>query len=280
MLTSKLIKVTGCAERNAVNTQSSEKESNSSIETIISADTESAVKESSSSSTSTGSSIPVESSTPTSSSAPTGKSAPDSSSTPKSSSKTAGSFTPATKSEKSAEDTYAYLGIGIPKRQVWKDLSKNVNNGNNNGVFNNYQDKNSALYGYISDYFMSDEALAESQKKGSWDKQKIVEGSRPIYQIAVYKKGKAPNENILPEPEYLKGTHAEQIGETDKLVYFFYWDDFKGEGLSDASKNKYKQLYDDMMNFKNSIRIFTPDPKAVEAKIQELKKFQEEANKS
>lgn len=178
----------------------------------------------------------------------------------------------------SEEDTYDYLGIGIPKGQIWKEFSNNVNSGNNNGVFNNYQDKDEILYGYISDYFMSDEALAESQKQGEWDKQKIIDGSRLLYQIAVYKKGKAPNENMISEPDYLKNKqHTEKIGENDELEYFFYWDDFRGEGLSEASKDKYKQLYDDMMNFKNNIRIFTPDPKAVETKIQELKKIQEGA---
>lgn len=175
--------------------------------------------------------------------------------------------------EKSTGEDFDYLGISFPENQVWKGLESNLKI---NGSYIGYQDEKGILYGQVVSYFTSDEEL-QSTREGKAVRSAAQAKSAPryLFQAVIYKKGTAPaDKQLLRE---INAQHVEKIGENEDREYYFCSYDLDSSGLTEASTEKFKKLYDEVANIKKDIKIFKPDEKAVEKKKAEWEEFQKQA---
>ena len=172
-------------------------------------------------------------------------------------------------------ESFDYLGIGLPENQVWKGLKSNVTT---NGGYYGYQEERGILYGDLVSYFVSDEELQLiKDRKNVRTAAQAQTVPKYLFRVMIYKKGKAPADTeILKE---LSAASIENIGEDEDRTYYFCSYDFDSSGLSEASSEKFKKLYDEVANIKKDIKIFKPDEAAVEKKKTELEEFQKQAEK-
>lgn len=170
---------------------------------------------------------------------------------------------------------FDYLGVSMPENQVWEDLESNAAI---NGTYYGYQEEKGILYGEVVSYFVSDEELQSiKERKDARRAAQAQAATRYLFQIRIYKKEKAPaDQEILKE---LNAEQVEKIGENEDRAYYFCSYDLNSSGLSEASAEKFKKLYDEVVNIQKGIKIFKPDEKAVEAKKTEWEEFRRQAEK-
>ncbi len=141
-------------------------------------------------------------------------------------------------------------GIEIPMDGVWSTYYNSLIK-----YDSTYHIGTSDVYGVISIRFASDEGL-NNTKKSNDSRASLSANTRDLFSIFVYYKNKLPDISAVKEKADSK--YAEKVNEANDLVYYLCWNDSKGDGLSDVSKKKYEQLYNDIPNLSDKIKFYTP----------------------
>lgn len=126
------------------------------------------------------------------------------------------------------------------------------------------EDNTKPVYGgrkvsYISNDLIKQYEEATKIKDKTERKAKINEilsSGKDFYSIVVYRKDKLPLEDQIQKD--IKCENQKRLGEKGKFVFYFGYNNFNDENLSDKEKVIYKELYDDAMIIKDSITIFKP----------------------
>ncbi len=143
-------------------------------------------------------------------------------------------------------------GVEIPMDGVWSTYYNNLMK--NDSTFHI---GTSDVYGVISISFVSDEGL-NNPKKSNDSRASLSTNTRDLFNIYVYYKDKLPD--IATVKEKANSKYVKKVNETNDLVYYLGWNDSSSDGLSDASKKKYEQLYKDIPKLSDKITFYTPAP--------------------
>lgn len=138
-------------------------------------------------------------------------------------------------------------GVEIPMDGVWSTYYNNLMKSDST-----FHIGDSDVYGVISISFVSDEGLNKSNDS----RASLSANTRNLFTIYIYNKGKLPD--IAAVKEKANSKYAEKVKEANDLVYYFCWNDSSSDGLSDVSKEKYEQLYNDIPNLRDKIKFYTP----------------------
>lgn len=141
------------------------------------------------------------------------------------------------------------------------------------------EDKKREIFGEFGFTFVSKEDLKELQNKMKDAKTEEAQmklmmdfqsKSKTLLNIVIFNKDKS--NDTVKNKAFSEFKNHEKLGEKDNYeFYFLYNDKYDDAGLSDSSKKEFKEICDEINEFKKSIKISTPVTGEEKIKNSEVK---------
>ncbi|WP_425447420.1 redoxin domain-containing protein [Dethiothermospora halolimnae] len=150
---------------------------------------------------------------------------------------------------------YQDLGLEFKMGDVWDNADDNLTLGGLGDPENEKEPIYGGLdYGFISNELINEyNDIKENVKDEDERRKKLTEvfsKVKDLFSYVIIREDKLPDDEKLSD---LTGKrHNEKIDTIDGLVFYFSYDEYDDEGLSEEAKKMYKSLYDDLENVRKS----------------------------